>query len=323
MSTILNIQNLVVRFKLTKTVQIHAVNDVSVSLKERETVGIVGESGCGKSVTFLSILGLIPKPPGIIESGSAIFNGKDLFKISSEEIRKIRGSEIGFVFQDPMTSLNPVLSIGNQLSESVMLHRGFNRKDADEHSVNLLKQVGIPEPAKRLKEFPHQFSGGMRQRVMFAMAISCNPRVLIADEPTTALDVTVQAQLIDLVKELRDNIGMAVVWITHDLGVISGLADVVNVMFAGSIVEKAPVKNIFSDPQHPYTQGLIGSLPHKSTKNIKRLTNIPGTPPDGLILSKGCSFAPRCSLAIDRCHSEIPLLKELDKDHHVACWLRV
>ena len=311
MSTILNIQNLVVRFKLTKTVQIHAVNDVSVSLKEKETVGIVGESGCGKSVTFLSILGLIPKPPGIIESGRAIFNGKDLFKISSEEIRKIRGSEIGFVFQDPMTSLNPVLSIGNQLSESVMLHRGFNRKDADENSINLLK------------EFPHQFSGGMRQRVMFAMAISCNPRILIADEPTTALDVTVQAQLIDLVKELRNNIGMAVVWITHDLGVISGLVDVVNVMYAGSIVEKAPVKKIFSDPQHPYTQGLIGSLPHKSTKNIKRLTNIPGTPPDGLILSKGCSFAPRCSLAIDCCHSEIPLLKEFEKDHHVACWLRV
>ena len=322
MSSILNIQNLVVRFKLTKKVQIHAVNDVSVSLKEKETVGIVGESGCGKSVTFLSILGLIPKPPGIIESGRAIFNGKDLFKISSEEIRKIRGSEIGFVFQDPMTSLNPVLSIGNQLSESVMLHRGFNRKDADEHSVNLLKQVGIPEPAKRLKEFPHQFSGGMRQRVMFAMAISCNPKILIADEPTTALDVTVQAQIIDLVKELKNNIGMAVVWITHDLGVISGLVDVVNVMFAGSIVEKAPVKKIFSEPQHPYTQGLIGSLPHKSTKNIKKLTNIPGTPPDGLNLSKGCSFAPRCSLAIDRCHFEIPLLKEFDKDHHVACWLR-
>ena len=322
MSTILNIENLVVKFKLTKTAEIHAVNDISVSLQERETLGIVGESGCGKSVTFLSILGLIPKPPGFIESGRAIFNGSDLFQMSSDEIRKIRGSQIGFVFQDPMTSLNPVLSIGNQLSETIMLHQGLSRNDADAYSIQLLNQVGIPEPEKRLKEFPHQFSGGMRQRVMFAMAISCKPKILIADEPTTALDVTVQSQIIDLVKDLRDNIGMAVVWITHDLGVISGLADFVNVMFAGNIVEKAPVKKIFSDPQHPYTQGLIGSLPHKSTKNTKRLTNIPGAPPDGLTLAKGCSFAPRCTLAIDRCHMEIPILKDLARDHHVACWLR-
>ena len=322
MSTILNIENLAVKFKLTKTAEIHAVNDISVSLQEKETLGIVGESGCGKSVTFLSILGLIPKPPGVIESGRAIFNGNDLFQMSTYEIRKIRGSQIGFVFQDPMTSLNPVLSIGNQLSESVMLHQGLSRIDADEYSIHLLKQVGIPEPEKRLQEYPHQFSGGMRQRVMFAIAISCKPKILIADEPTTALDVTVQSQIIDLVKELRDNISMAVVWITHDLGVISGLADVVNVMYAGSIVEKAPAKKIFSDPQHPYTQGLISSIPHKTTKNIKRLTNIPGAPPDGLTLSKGCSFAPRCTSAIDQCHMEIPSLKALEPDHHVACWLR-
>src|SRR5574342_422564 len=257
---ILDVQGLETTFRTPAGV-VHAVNGVSFSLKEGETLGVVGESGCGKSVTMLSVLGLIPSPPGKVTAGKAFFAGQDLLKMSNEEIRHIRGAQIAMIFQDPMTSLNPVLTIGKQLEEPLMLHIGMTKNQARERAAELLGMVGIPNAKDRLNDYPHQYSGGMRQRVMIAMALSCSPQVLIADEPTTALDVTIQAQIIELVKRLRDELGMAVIWITHDLGVVATLAQRVLVMYAGYIIEEAPARELYANPSHPYTLGLLGSLP--------------------------------------------------------------
>jgi len=322
MGALLEIKNLKTRF-FTQDGVVHAVNGISLYLNEGETLGLVGESGCGKSVSMLSVLRLIPQPPGKIVGGEVWFEGKDLLKISEDEIRKIRGNKIAMIFQDPMTSLNPVLTIGQQLGEPLMLHMGMSKKEAREESIRLLKMVGIPEAEKRLDDYPHQFSGGMRQRVMIAMALACNPKILIADEPTTALDVTIQAQIIDLVKRLRDEIGMAIIWITHDLGIIAGLAQRVNVMYAGFIIETAPVKKLYGDPRHPYTLGLLRSVPRLDAPVKEKLTPIEGLPPDLIGLPPGCPFAPRCEYAIDRCLEENPQLEPIDTDHSVACWVDV
>ena len=257
---LLDVQGLETTFKTPDGV-VHAVNGVSFTLKEGETLGVVGESGCGKSVTMHSMLRLIPTPPGKIVAGKALFFGQDLLQMTTEEIRHVRGGQIGMIFQDPMTSLNPVLTIGRQLEEPLMLHVGMSKKQAQERAAELLGMVGIPNAKERLKDYPHQYSGGMRQRVMIAIALSCSPQILIADEPTTALDVTIQAQITDLVKRLRDEIGMSIIWITHDLGVVAGLAHRVVVMYGGFIIEEAPVKELYANPTHPYTIGLLGSLP--------------------------------------------------------------
>jgi oligopeptide transport system ATP-binding protein len=280
---LLNVQGLETTFK-TPDGLVHAVNGVSFGLKEGETLGVVGESGCGKSVTMLSILGLIPTPPGKIEAGSADFFGRDLLKMSRDELRAVRGAQISMVFQDPMTSLNPVLTVGRQLTETLMLHLGMTRKQAEERAAELLEMVGIPKAKDRLSDFPHQFSGGMRQRVMIAMALSCSPQLLIADEPTTALDVTIQAQITDLVKRLRSELGMAIIWITHDLGIVAGLAQRVLVMYGGYIIEEAEVHELYANPSHPYTIGLIGSLPRVDRGDNKKLFSIEGVPP--LLLEK-------------------------------------
>jgi len=319
---LLDVQGLDTRFNTQQGV-VHAVNGVSFGLKEGETLGVVGESGCGKSVTVLSLLRLIPTPPGKIFSGSARFFGQDLLKMSNEEIRFVRGAQISMVFQDPMTSLNPVLTIGQQLEEPLMLHVGMNRSQARVRSAELLELVGIPKARDRLNDYPHQFSGGMRQRVMIAMALSCSPQILIADEPTTALDVTIQAQIIELVKRLRDELGMAIIWITHDLGVIAGLADRVLVMYGGLIIEEAPVKELYSNPRHPYTLGLIGSLPRVDEKEHTRLISIDGLPPILYETPQACPFAPRCKYALERCWKENPGLEPVgtDKEHRIACWV--
>jgi oligopeptide transport system ATP-binding protein len=290
-------------------------------LDEGETLGIVGESGCGKTVNVLSLLRLIPEPPGKIAGGQALFQGKDLLKMSSDEIRHVRGAQIAMVFQDPMTSLNPVLTIGRQLTEALELHLGMNKEQSRQRSIELLEMVGIPKAGDRLNDYPHQFSGGMRQRVMISMALSCAPQVLIADEPTTALDVTIQAQIVELVKRLRDELGMAIIWITHDLGIIAGLAKRVIVMYAGFIIEEAPVKELYGDPRHPYTLGLLGSLPRLDETMHRRLVSIEGLPPDLLGLPPGCPFAPRCVYAMDRCHKENPPLESVSPGHWKACWV--
>jgi len=300
---------------------LHAVNGVSFELNESETLGIVGESGCGKSVTVLSMLQLIPQPPGKIEGGEAWFYGNDLLKMSPEEIRHVRGAQIGMIFQDPMTSFNPVLTIGRQVAEPLEIHMGMSKKEAYERAAELLSMVGIPNARERLNDFPHQFSGGMRQRAMIAMALACNPQILIADEPTTALDVTIQAQIIDLVKRLRDEIGMAIIWITHDLGIIAGLAQRVLVMYAGFIIEEASVKELYANPRHPYTIGLLGSLPRLDEQNHRRLISIEGLPPTLFELPASCPFAPRCRFAIDRCWQENPRLETVGLNHRVACWV--
>jgi oligopeptide transport system ATP-binding protein len=321
---LLDVRGLETRFKTQQGV-VHAVNGVSFGLKEGETLGVVGESGCGKSVTVMSLLKLIPTPPGKIAAGEAEFFGQDLLKMSSEEIRHVRGSQISMVFQDPMTSLNPVLTIGQQLEEPLMLHVGMNKQQARDRSAELLELVGIPRAKDRLGDYPHQFSGGMRQRVMIAMALSCSPQILIADEPTTALDVTIQAQIIELAKRLRDELGMAIIWITHDLGVIAGLADRVLVMYGGLIIEEAPVKELYSNPSHPYTIGLIGSLPRVDEKEHTRLASIDGLPPVLYEMPTSCPFAPRCTYAIERCRAENPALQPVgqNKDHRIACWVDV
>ncbi|MGQ9503143.1 MAG: ABC transporter ATP-binding protein [Anaerolineae bacterium] len=302
---------------------VHAVNGISYHLNEGETLGIVGESGCGKSVGVLSLMRLIPMPPGKIVAGEVLFQGHDLMRISDEEMRSVRGNKIAMIFQDPMTSLNPVLTIGRQVSEALELHLGMSRREARRRTIELLEMVGIPMAAARVDDYPHQFSGGMRQRVMIAMALSCNPQLLIADEPTTALDVTIQAQIVDLVKKLRDEIGMAIIWITHDLGVVAGLADRVAVMYAGYIVEEAPVKDLYKDPRHPYTIGLLGSLPRLDEARRRRLTSIEGLPPDLLELPKGCPFYERCNYRIDHCLAENPPLDLVAPNHKAACWVDV
>jgi oligopeptide transport system ATP-binding protein len=317
---LLDVKRLETEFKTPDGI-IHAVNDVSFSLEEGETLGLVGESGCGKSVTMLSVLRLIAMPPGRIVAGEAIFRGQDLLKMSQEDIRHVRGAQIAMVFQDPMTSLNPVLTIGVQMEEPLMLHLGMNRNQARARSAELLAMVGIPSSKDRLRDYPHQFSGGMRQRVMIAMALSCGPQILIADEPTTALDVTIQAQIIELSKRLRDELGMAIIWITHDLGVIAGLARRVSVMYGGYLIEEALVNELYANPQHPYTIGLLGSLPRLDSTRHQRLYSIEGLPPVLYEKPNACPFAPRCKWAMERCWKENPVLETLAPEHRAACWV--
>jgi oligopeptide transport system ATP-binding protein len=316
---LLEVKDLETRF-FTQEGIVKAVNGISYDLDEGETLGIVGESGCGKSVSVLSMMRLIPSPPGKITAGEVLFEERDLLKMDLEQMRHVRGNRIAMVFQDPMTSLNPVLTIGRQVSEALELHMGMDKGQALRRSIELLEMVGIPRAEDRIRDYPHQFSGGMRQRVMIAMALSCNPQILIADEPTTALDVTIQAQIVELVKRLRDEIGMAVIWITHDLGVVAGLVDKVNVMYAGYIVEMGPVKDIYHRPRHPYTIGLLGSLPRLDESMRTKLTSIEGLPPDLVAPPPGCPFAPRCDYVSDRCLTENPQLASVGLDHRVACW---
>jgi oligopeptide transport system ATP-binding protein len=319
---ILDVQGLETQFK-TPEGTVHAVNGVSFKLKEGETLGVVGESGCGKSVTMLSIMRLIPTPPGKVTAGKAFYRGKDLLQMSKDEIRHIRGSQISMIFQDPMTSLNPVLTIGRQLTEPLELHLGMNLEQAKRRAVELLEMVGIPKAKDRLNDYPHQFSGGMRQRVMIAMALACNPQILVADEPTTALDVTIQAQITDLVKRLRDELGMAIIWITHDLGIVAGLAQRVIVMYGGFIIEEANVTELYANPKHPYTIGLLGSLPRIDLDEKQRLFSIEGLPPMLFQKPTACPFAPRCKWVIARCQDENPSLVEIAPEHKVACWVDV
>ena len=317
---LLDVQGLATQFKTPDGI-VHAVNGVSFGLKEGETLGVVGESGCGKSVTMLSVLGLIPSPPGKVTEGKAFFFGQDLLKMPSEGLRHVRGAQISMIFQDPMTSLNPVLTIGRQLTEPLMLHLGMNKKQAEARAAELLSMVGIPNAKDRLGDYPHQYSGGMRQRVMIAMALSCNPQILIADEPTTALDVTIQAQIVELVKRLRDELGMAIIWITHDLGVVAGIAQRVIVMYGGFIIEEAEVKELYANPQHPYTISLLSSLPRVDEKGHQKLASIEGLPPVLYQQPTACPFAPRCKFVIDRCWNENPPLTEVAPGHTIACWV--
>jgi oligopeptide transport system ATP-binding protein len=302
---------------------VKAVDGVSFYVNEGETLGIVGESGCGKSVSVLSVMRLIPQPPGKIVDGEVFFDGENLLDLSDDGIRQVRGNKIAMIFQDPMTSLNPVLTIGRQICEALELHMGMKKEEARQRSAELLSMVGIPEAEMRLDDYPHQFSGGMRQRAMIAMGLACNPRLLIADEPTTALDVTIQAQIVDLVKRLRDEIGMAIIWITHDLGVVAGLADRMMVMYAGHAVEEAPVKEVYGDPRHPYTIGLLGSLPRLDEVREDKLQSIEGLPPDLIDLPPACPFEPRCEYAIDKCREERPELAPVGPRHRIACWVDV
>jgi len=297
-----------------------AVDGVSLHVKRGETLGIVGESGCGKSVTSLSIMRLIPDPPGKIIDGTVLFEGDNLLTKSDSEMRKIRGNDISMIFQEPMTSLNPVYTVGDQIAEAIILHQGLSKRQAMEKAVDMLKLVGIPAPEQRVREYPHQLSGGMRQRVMIAMALSCNPKLLIADEPTTALDVTIQAQILELMKGLKQELDTAIMLITHDLGVIAEMAERVVVMYCGKIVEEADVFDLFANPMHPYTEGLLNSIPKLTTKKA-RLHVIEGVVPNPLNMPGGCRFHPRCPYAMDMCKEQQPEL-ELVNGHQVACWLR-
>jgi oligopeptide transport system ATP-binding protein len=321
MNQLLEIRNLTTRFYTDEGV-VHAVNGISYEMNQGETLGVVGESGCGKSVHALSIMRLIPTPPGKIEAGEIIFdNQRDLLKISASDMRRVRGAEIAMVFQDPMTSLNPVYTVGDQIVEALRLHQGMTEKEARDRTSELLELVGIPEAKQRQDDYPHQFSGGMRQRAMIAMALSCSPKLLIADEPTTALDVTIQAQIVDLVRRLQQQMGMAVMWITHDLGVVAELARTINVMYAGYIIERGDVRSIYKKTRHPYTLGLLGSLPRLDEAPGTKLISIPGVPPDLIDLPNGCPFAPRCTYRVDQCLEEMPTLERTDsEDHYVACW---
>lgn len=319
MPTLIDVSNLKTEFH-TQDGIVHAVNGVSFAVDEGETLGLVGESGCGKSVSMLSVMRLIPMPPGKISSGQVLFQGQDLLKLSDEEMRQIRGNKISMIFQDPMTSLNPVLTISTQIGEALELHLGMTREQAHNRTVELLKMVGIPEAETRLDDYPHQFSGGMRQRVMIAMALSCSPQLLIADEPTTALDVTIQAQIIDIVKRLKRELGMAIIWITHDLGVIAGLADRINVMYAGYVIETAGVRELFANPSHPYTLGLLGSIPRVDEQRKDKLTPIEGLPPDLVQMPKGCPFYDRCRYRTEKCAEENPALISVGVRHWAACW---
>lgn len=321
--SLLEVRDLVTQFN-TEDGTVNAVNGISYSLHDGETMGIVGESGCGKSVHALSIMRLIPTPPGKIVGGQVFYQRRDLLQVSEEDMRRVRGGEIAMIFQDPMTSLNPVMTIGRQITEAVELHLGLKGKAAANRAIEMLEMVGIPEPAQRVRSYPHEFSGGMRQRAMIAMALSTEPTILIADEPTTALDVTIQAQIVDLVTRLRDTLEMSMIWITHDLGVVAGLADRVQVMYAGFLVERASVKEIYADPRHPYTLGLLNSLPRvDKRKTHRRLNPIPGRPPDLLDLAPGCPFVSRCPFAIERCLEENPQLERIADGHEIACWVDV
>ena len=317
--SILQVENIATRFR-TQEGQVYAVNGISFELNKGELLGVVGESGSGKSVTMMSLLKLLPMPPAEIVSGKANFGGHDLLKLDLEKLRKIRGGKIGFIFQDPMTSLNPVLSIGYQLTEPMREHLGMSRSDSRRRAIELLELVGIPMAKNRINDYPHHFSGGMRQRVMIAIALACNPQILIADEPTTALDVTIQAQILEIIKRLREEMGMAIIWITHDLGVVAGMADRVAVMYGGYIVEEAPVKELYANPKHPYTQGLLKTLPNMEGQRAERLESIDGQPPNLYQKPVSCPFAPRCSQSMERCLQENPFLELKNNNHKVACW---
>jgi oligopeptide transport system ATP-binding protein len=319
---ILVVSDLRTRFHIAEGI-VHAVNGVSFDLKHGETIAVVGESGCGKSVTMMSILRLIPIPPGDIASGQVLYEGRDLLKLTESEMEDLRGKEIAMIFQDPMTALNPVLTIGRQLGEPMRVHMGMDKAAIRERSIELLERVGIPDPAQRLSEYPHQFSGGQRQRVMIAMSLACSPSILIADEPTTALDVTIQAQIVELVQGIRESMEMSVIWITHDLGVVAEMAERVIVMYAGFIVEEAMVDDLYEDPRHPYTQALLAALPRVDKRRDRRLRSIPGAPPNLLAEPKGCPFAARCELAFDHCREEMPPLDPVGLRHQAACWVDV
>lgn len=319
MAKLLEIQNLRTQF-FTSAGVVHAVDDVTYDVNEGETVAVVGESGCGKSVSALSVLRLIPWPPGRIVGGSIRFMGKDVLQLSDPEIRKIRGHQIAMVFQEPMTSLNPVLTIGLQLTETMQYHLGMSNEEAGKRAVELLRMVGISDPQRRLQQYPHHFSGGMRQRVMIALALSCEPKLIIADEPTTALDVTIQAQILELMKDLTKRLGVALVVITHNLGVVARYADRVNVMYAGKIVEEGTAAQIYHNPKHPYTIGLLASVPRMDQHRGKRLVPIEGQPPDLTRLDEGCAYRPRCRWAFDKCAQAIPELEHVGDGQKSACF---
>jgi oligopeptide transport system ATP-binding protein len=319
MATLLEVRDLKTHF-FTREGVVKAVDGVSYALEEGETLGLVGESGCGKSVSALSIMRLVPDPPGKTVGGEVIFDGQDLLKLPDAEIRRVRGKQIAMVYQEPMTSLNPVLSIGRQLTEALELHLGMNKAQARTEAVRRLEQVGIPDPERRLRQFPHQFSGGMLQRVMIAIALSCNPKLIIADEPTTALDVTIQAQILDLMKSLSREYGVSLLIITHNLGVVARYADRVNIMYAGKIIERGTARDIYRHPSHPYTLGLLNSVPRLDLPRTEKLDPVEGQPPDLMNLPAGCAFRERCRFAIERCAEEMPLLRPVSAGHLSACF---
>jgi oligopeptide transport system ATP-binding protein len=316
---LLEVKNLKTQF-FTQDGVVKAVEDVSFYVMPGETLGVVGESGCGKSITGLSVMRLIPSPPGKIVEGEILFDGQDLLRLNDNEIRKIRGNKIAMIFQDPMTSLNPVLTINRQISEALQLHMGMSKDQARARAIELLTMVGIPEADERIDQYPHQFSGGMRQRVMIAMALSCNPKLIIADEPTTALDVTIQAQILDLMRNLQTERDTGVIMITHSMGVVAGMADRVQVMYAGSIVETASTEEIFANPRHPYTVGLMKSIPRLDAQHKEKLEPIRGLPPDLIDLPDMCPFVPRCNYAREKCEQKRPPLLEVGPGHRAACW---
>ncbi len=315
---VLEIRDLCVDFKTAEGV-VHAINHLSYDLHKGEKLGIVGESGSGKSVSSLGIMQLIPNPPGQIVGGSILYRGKDLVKATEKDMQGIRGNEISMIFQEPMTSLNPIIKCGRQIAEALILHRGMKKKDAMEEAVRMMQAVGIANPEARANEYPHQMSGGMRQRVMIAAALACQPQILIADEPTTALDVTIQAQILDLIKDLNEQMGASVIFITHDLGVVRQLCDTVIVMYTGKIVEQAPVQELFTEPKHPYTIGLLNAIP-KITKDRPPLETIEGMVPNPLERIEGCSFWPRCPYATERCKKEIPSMTDISDTRKVRCF---
>ena len=319
MVSLLEVKDLKTHF-FTEEGVVKAVDGISYDLEAGETLGLVGESGCGKSVSALSLMRLIPDPPGKIVDGEILFEGEDILKIDTENMRRIRGSKIAMVFQEPMTSLNPVLTIERQLTETLELHKGMARAEARREGVALLARVGIPDPNQRIKQYPHQFSGGMRQRVMIAIALSCNPRLIIADEPTTALDVTIQAQILELMKSLTAEFGVSLIIITHNLGVVARYADRVNIMYAGKIIERGSAQEIYSNPRHPYTVGLLKSVPRLDQPRRSKLEPIEGQPPDLIHLPEGCAFRPRCHWAVDKCSREVPPLMRVGEVHWSACW---
>jgi oligopeptide/dipeptide ABC transporter ATP-binding protein len=316
---LVDIRNLKTYF-YTEDGVVPAVDGVDMYIKRGETLGVVGESGCGKSVTSLSVMRLIASPPGKIVAGEILFEGEDLIKKSEAEMRKIRGNDISMIFQEPMTSLNPVYTIGDQISEAIQLHQGMSYKEATDKAIEMLRLVGIPLPERRVKEYPHQLSGGMRQRVMIAMALSCNPKLLIADEPTTALDVTIQAQILELMKKLKKELGMAIMLITHDLGVVAEMCERVVVMYGGKVVEEGDAVSIFKSPLHPYTEGLLQSIP-RMDEDVDRLHVIEGVVPNPLHLPEGCRFHPRCPVAVEKCKQSQPPLEQVAPGRFVACYL--
>ncbi|MBO6601934.1 MAG: ABC transporter ATP-binding protein [Roseicyclus sp.] len=317
--SVLDVKDLKTVFR-TRRGEIHAVNNVSFHLEAGELLGVVGESGSGKSVTMMSLIGLLPMPPAEVRNGRVMFEGQDLLACNEDQLRAVRGARIGFVFQDPMTSLNPVFNVGFQIIEPLRKHMGLSKSKARARAVELLELVGIPDAARRLGDYPHQFSGGMRQRVMIAIALACDPKVLIADEPTTALDVTIQAQILELVKELRQKLGMAIVWITHDLGVIAGIADRVMVMYGGQVVEQGPVRELFANPKHPYTRMLLETVPSVTGERAERLQVIDGQPPMLAQSPDSCPFRARCPLAFERCEQQNPKRVPVGPGHDAACF---